>query len=110
MPVLRSLTTDDLYAISDLLNLDGESSIRREYGGRGMYGRACVGIVVEPSEVIAVGAALVAALVRNVDPDDLDDALEDAVELAKRACVDSMGLGAIVYFPGVTVADSTEVG
>jgi hypothetical protein len=102
MPTPKSLTTDHLDEVSDMLNLDGEDSIRRNYSGRGMYGRACVGFVVEPGEVAAVGAALVAALVRYVDPEDLDDALDDAVGLARRARVDSMGHSAIVYFPGVT--------
>jgi hypothetical protein len=109
MPVLRSLTTDDLHEISDLLNLDGDD-VRKEYRGRGMYGSSCVGFVVEPGDVVAVGAALVATLVRNVDPDNLDDVLDDAVGLARRACVDSMGVQAIVYFPGITVADSTNAG
>lgn len=70
-----------------------------------LNGRTCVGFVVEPRDVMAVGAALVATMARNVDPDDLDDVLDDAVELTRRGCVDSMGLGAIVYFPGVTATD-----
>jgi len=61
----------------------------REYSGRGMYGKSCLGIVC----------------------DDPSDCIEEAVVRGIRgACRDSMGKQAIVYWPSIKVEPATVGG
>jgi hypothetical protein len=64
------------------------------YSGRGMYGETCVGFTVRNSRN---AAALTAAIVRTLD-DDVADAM------IGRLNTDSLGMGTIVYFPGISIA------
>lgn len=72
-------------------------SPRGDYSGRGMYGATCVGIVMNPSDLLTLGANISA----------LDDQ-ELRVWLMNRYSTDSMGYDTIVYWPGVTCDDSPE--
>lgn len=106
--MIRSITQDQVNDVTDLLNLDGDAA-RTSYPGRGMYGKTCIGFVVDHADIVAVGVALADVLVRNAvladDPDDssLDEALDDVLELAKGGRIDSMGTQAIVYFPRLSL-------
>lgn len=102
---MRTLTisTSELDTLTDILNINSDD-IRTDYSGRGMYGTTCLGIVLSDVTPIQLGVALVEAL--TADPDDMgqvESAWEAAADIARRARTDSMGLGSIVYFPGVTV-------
>lgn len=77
----------------------------RSYSGRGMYGKECLGVVLEAGDEIAFGAKVVlAAVERN---DDLEEDDEDRVDLddlvgdIESASTDSLGRGTILYFPRI---------
>lgn len=72
--------------------------IRETYSGRGMGGTYCVGFVIEPQHIVALGAAL--AVVLNNDDIENRGLL---AEMMSCSCLDSMGLNVILYFPGTTV-------
>lgn len=69
---------------------------RTDYSGRSMYGALCVGFVYD--DLTDFLAALVYIAQEN---DDL------AETLARSACTDSMGLSMIVYFPRLTISESS---
>lgn len=73
----------------------------RSYSGRGMFGRSCVGIEVSRGQSEFTMAIEIAKELMDLCEKD-DEAIEVVDELAQlRPSCDSMGLGAIVYFPGV---------
>jgi len=77
----------------------GDDYIRETYSGRGMGGTHCVGFVIKPAHVAALGAAL-AVVLHN---DDVENRGLLA-EMMSWPCLDNMGLDVILYFPGTTVA------
>lgn len=66
-----------------------------DYSGRGMYGKTCLGIGLDADITpFKLGLELAEFAGRkNVEVDELLDWLG-------RSCMDSMGLGSIIYFPG----------
>lgn len=72
----------------------------RSYSGRGMYGKACVGVDLDSSKsLFSVGMDVAYAIVDECEStgEDPADTLAEICNL--RAREDSMGLGSIVYFP-----------
>lgn len=69
----------------------------RSYSGRGMYGRACLGVDIDNNKDITSLFADILAL------DELDDCYvrEEFADAFHSAKSDSMGLGMIVYFPTI---------
>ena len=70
----------------------------RSYSGRGMYGRECLAFTIgsgadQPANPLGVVAEIVAAC-----PEQWEDEL---IELFQDAKTDQMGLGTVIYFPGV---------
>lgn len=89
-----TITADELDQIIDQADLD-EDAIRREYNGRGMFGDACLGITCRTAaEILRFAIALSDVL-----------GSERAEMIVNKTREDSMGRGAITYFPGVTVED-----
>ena len=80
-----------------------EDFIRETYSGRGMGGTHCVGFVIRPQYVAALGAAL-AVVLQN---DDVENRGLLA-EMMSCPCLDNMGLDVILYFPGTTVASEEK--
>lgn len=76
--------------------LEGEFEVR-SYSGRGMYGRECLGVDVGRGEL----GELLAVVVENVEEDDR----YEVAQVLRGMATDSMGLGMIVYFPGVPFFD-----
>lgn len=79
----------------------------RSYSGRGMYGKACVGVDCARGDSHAVVANIVIGLM------SLKDADEEAAEhftLDGAVATDSMGLGSIVYFPRLPWVEPCECG
>ena len=74
----------------------------QEYSGRGMYGKTCLGVTIEenlPGVLLNLGYTI-----REFEYDE-----EDPITRPSRICMDSMGLGTIVYFPNVEyVGKETE--
>ncbi len=84
----------------ELYELEIEAEIRTDYGGRGMYGETCFGLVHGGSGML-VGAAL-AIILTQVG--------EDWTKVLNRARTDNMGYDTITYFPGVKLlVDPDEV-
>lgn len=75
----------------------------RSYSGRGMYGKECLGVVLDDSNVGQLVADLVDAAVEN----GLDDP-EPVVTGLRSWASDRMGHGTIIYFPGVPYSDPGE--
>lgn len=70
-----------------------EEAVRTDYSGRYMYGATCVGFDLSgASEMLSLGAAL-----RN----ECD--VETLEQFESAATTDSMGMGIVVYFPGIEV-------
>ena len=71
----------------------------RSYSGRGMYGKYCLSANIDRGGLGPfMGKALVASAQLSGDPAfDLDEVAEAFEGLS----TDSMGLGMVVYFPGV---------
>jgi len=76
----------------------GDDYIRETYSGRGMGGTHCVGFVIEPQHIAALGAALAVVLHNDIENRGL------LAEMMSRPCLDNMGLDVILYFPGTTIA------
>lgn len=81
------------------LDLD-QDAIYPEYSGRGMYGRTCVGIVLD--RYTDTNQALLGVALADTFGTD------DAWDIARAMRTDSMGLGTIVYFPGWELEDAEE--
>ena len=85
-----TLQYDDLVEAAYNADLDPDDTIRPNYSGRAMYGKTCLAIIYDDlGDLLRFIAALDHG---GVDLDWLGDARQD-----------SMGLGAIAYWPGVTV-------
>ena len=68
----------------------------RSYSGRGMDGRTCMAFTLSGGTSAAIGAA--ADIVSIIEPAEVR---EEVAAVFGRAHTDSMGLGMVVYFPGV---------
>lgn len=92
----------------------GDVQFRESYSGRGMYGRACVGIVGTMDDCMAVIAEINATLTQElfdtaIDAGDGEENaahdLNDAVQAMQRQLFrfswDSMGWTTIVYWPAI---------
>lgn len=107
----HKITQEQVDAITEVMydtyGTVGDVDFRPEYSGRGMYGKNCVGFVVQRPAVglMSVGAAL-AEVLRLADEDDVDydEKLNLLHYMVTNACMDNMGMDMIVYFPGVTLA------
>lgn len=73
-----------------------DEAFRTDYSGRGMYGRTCVGIVVDQ---VGDFGRFVLALARAFNN------FEDTHRMLDAARQDDMGLSTIYYFLGWTVND-----
>jgi hypothetical protein len=101
----RLISADVLSEILEISNLyvgDDVKIRNNNYSGRGMYGgEPCWGIVYDCSSVMPkflVNAGIVALeREQNEQPGFHTD---DVNDLAGVMCTDSMGHGAIMYFPG----------
>lgn len=79
--------------IETIRDMDLHCSVR-SYSGRGMYGRQCVGVVIDGMSLFTFGIEVAREwLNRSDDPCEI----EDLADLEARE--DSMGLGTIIYFP-----------
>ncbi len=79
---------------------DNDFQIRENYSGRGMFGRECFGVVTDES----VGK-VIAAIIRNIDDFDV---VEEFARVLEDLRTDSMGLSAIIYFPGWNLPEEVE--
>lgn len=71
------------------------------YSGRGMYGKTCLGINVDSSDILGKLGKIMADLVRDT-PEEFREGVAAGL---RRVKTDSMGKGMIVYFPDVEFQD-----
>lgn len=84
--------------LKSICDADPDSfQLYKDYSGRGMYGRTCVGVVC--SSGIALASAVMEEIAANYIGDDDFDMNEVAYAFSKGS-EDSMGRDTIVYFPG----------
>jgi len=82
--------------------IGGDDSFRSNYSGWGMYGKTCVGFVIQAHELVALGAAITRAF---KDVDEREPEYGADVRMLARTRHDSMGLDVIVYFPDVELEE-----
>jgi hypothetical protein len=82
--------------ISNLRDFDLEFEVR-EYSGRGMYGKNCVGFTTDRPYDLLIALVII---LKDLTEDDTYDDLPDADDLFGSVAMDSMGLSSIIYFPG----------
>jgi len=86
-----------LEAISDFCEAHGYS-FHEDYSGRGMYGQSCIGISFRNASGFQIGVELALHLMEHCE-DDAPNLLE---ELTRQYREDQLGLGSIIYFPGIS--------
>jgi hypothetical protein len=87
------------YELLEELANEVQGEARASYSGRGMYGRSCVGIVIDSeSDLLALGVAI----------SELVEDYEDKQTLVNSVKTDSMGRGLIAYWTGVTCEDAPD--
>lgn len=100
------ITRDQVEKILEIMEgfgVSGDNVFRSNYSGRFMYGRKCVGFVVNPQYSIAVGAAIEAVFSAEGDPDK-------GIFMVRDACLDDMAFNVIIYFPSITLEEENEDG
>lgn len=77
--------------------------IREDYSGRGMYGEVGPAIVTEQvPDLASVGVMISHVLMLDANKEwERDEATERALEISSSVRTDNMGLGYVVYFPGL---------
>lgn len=94
--------TPDAEPLQQLVEYEFQDNFRkgsiRSYSGRGMYGRSCLGVVIDSFDI----GKLIAHIIRNMDfaGDDTFDRREIA-DSFEEMCWDSMGYQTVVYFKNV---------
>jgi hypothetical protein len=71
------------------------------YSGRGMYGKRCLALDIDGDTSLIGAVVEIAAELAQAGEDDALGDLRDGV-------TDSLGLGTVLYFPGVPYDDSGE--
>lgn len=88
----------------------GEHRVRANYSGRGMYGKTCIGVESDYGSVQQDKVTLAILTALHPDRDDLTwEEVVDLIETLPRPHQDSMGLGMIVYYPGLTIEEGVEI-
>lgn len=100
MELTRDQFTELVHTLIDLDVIDGEGDALDSYMGRSMYGATCLGFAIGAGmpRVLRLGAGLAEAL--NTCESLTGVVIDDLIEHAE---LDSLGLGTVLYLPGVTV-------
>jgi hypothetical protein len=86
----------------------------RSYSGRAMYGKECLGVTIERGQDVGMLFAnivdgLYELVAHDHEEDHHEQAFLDVADAMRAMRTDNMGLGTIVYFPGVEfVGDGDE--
>lgn len=75
-------------------------NIRYDYSGRGMYGKSCIGIVADHSDLIPAAMFLYAAFVLTCNENEVED--YELGNLLLNVATDGMGRQGILYFPDLS--------
>jgi hypothetical protein len=79
----------------------------RSYSGRGMFGKACLGVDLDSAHQLGglVSGLMAACLMGDPEGGDEYDAMNRASDAVRHMSWDSMGRGTIYYWPGVPYTD-----
>lgn len=95
MPTIPYPNLHDMLEQFDDGSREIDEMIKREYSGRGMYGKTCFGVVLEThADVYRFFIAVTDAFSSDF-----------AYDLVMNVQTDNLGRDVIVYFPGWTVCD-----
>lgn len=106
---MSNLTKQQAQWIQEVCDQE-EWSLRKDYSGRGMFGRKCIGITGRHIN----GFTVCAKIIRYASDETFTDAdpseLEALIELFAEASVseDSMGLSQIIYFSNIMWDDTLD--
>jgi hypothetical protein len=123
---LRRFSNDEFRKLRTLIEeTELDAKLRSDYSGRAMYGEQCISIYLGRSVTeSALLATLLEGLIEeaiqfahdegaNYEYAGSDDPKNEAqlmiakiLFMMKQARTDSMGIGSIVYFPGITAEDN----
>jgi hypothetical protein len=95
------LTADDLAILVEAIEDAGGRPT--PYSGRSMYGKECLGVELDASQVGGFQYRLAASIVASAD-----DPAEILSELAADARVDQFGNGEIHYWPDIPVPEGVS--
>ena len=81
-------------AIKNFISENEQYSLYENYSGRGMFGRACLGVIVQRNDSFIDFIIKLTKYLDDNDVDDIDFKLEGAT-------YDNLGLDTVVYFPNI---------
>ena len=81
-------------AIKNFVNENNQYELYENYSGRCMFGRTCLGVIVQQNDSFMDFIIKLTKYLDDNDVDDVDFKLEGAT-------YDNLGLDAIVYFPNI---------
>ena len=77
----------------------------RSYSGRYMYGKECLGAILDQGQSeIAFAVDVMETAIQSIDDYDSNEivyGIQEISSLLKKSIVDSLGMGKIIYFPEV---------
>lgn len=81
-------------AIKNFISENEQYELYENYSGRGMFGRTCLGVIVQRNDSFMDFIINLTRYMDNYDVDDIDFKLEGAT-------YDNLGLDTVVYFPNI---------
>lgn len=81
-------------AIKNFVNENNQYELYENYSGRCMFGRTCLGVIVQQNDSLMDFIIKLTKYLDDNDVDDVDFKLEGAT-------YDNLGLDTIVYFPNI---------
>ncbi|SHX75028.1 Uncharacterised protein [Mycobacteroides abscessus subsp. abscessus] len=98
----ETLTAEQLTSFEDTLKNyagDGElPTVQADYSGRGMYGKECLAVILDDSNLTPAVTAELAYVLADAD-DDVADLIDRIWSLPTYT--DSMGRRTVIYWPNV---------
>lgn len=81
-------------AIKNFVNENNQYELYENYSGRCMFGRTCLGVIVQQNDSFMDFIIKLTKYLGDNDVDDVDFKLEGAT-------YDNLGLDTVVYFPNI---------
>lgn len=81
-------------AIKNFVNENNQYELYENYSGRCMFGRTCLGVIVQQNDSFMDFIIKLTKYLDDNDVDDVDFKLEGAT-------YDNLGLDTVVYFPNI---------
>lgn len=87
-----------------------EDDIYRKYSGRGMFGKQCLGVIVDNSHsaLVSICQYIVEHYSRDCDSQKLVAIVYDLFEALKDTCTDNMARQIIMYWPDVLFEEDED--